>query len=447
MEKNSGKPASSNSRQSSGRIHGDWESFAGSANPAMQLYLRELGTFPKLSPEEQSDLAARILAAENKWRRVLYNFAFTAQWQIDYLDTRDHGQWRDCFAPSSLSGENDAAYIQVWLERVGTLLRQLQQAFAEGNESAILMCRENLSAELMRCKFSCDILMECHEQLHTTAFAPIPGKMQINADESCMSQDEFLQYLRQADDARTELYDLRQKMVEGNLRLVVRIVNQYNNRQFAVSDLVQEGNLGLMRALEKFDFNLKNKFSTYASYWIRQSIGRALAEQFRVIRIPAHMVSTIAAINRVEQRFIMEHDRLPESDEIAALLEMPVARVSAIRQMARQPISLQSPLGSDSTGNSLEDLLPDERTVDPAQDVAEESAQEQLLKLLSKLTDRERDVLTMRFGLMGHPVCTLQEISKHFNISRERVRQLEMQTLNKLRSQETLRFFDKNNLD
>ena len=196
-----------------------------------------------------------------------------------------------------------------------------------------------------------------------------------------------------------------------------------------------------MRSLEKFDFNLKHKFSTYASWWIRQSIGRAVAEQFRVIRIPAHMVSTIAAINRTEQRFIMEYGRMPEVAEIAAVLEMPAARVSAIRKMARQTISLQSPLSVDTDGSNLEDVLPDEQAVDPAQEISDATVHKQLVRLLAGVTERERMILTMRFGLMGQRVRTLQEISDHFNISRERVRQLEMQTLNKLRTDENLRLF------
>ena len=247
--------------------------------------------------------------------------------------------------------------------------------------------------------------------------------------------------LNEAAMAYQALLDLRQKMIEANLRLVVKIVNQYSYRQLAVGDLVQEGNIGLMRSLEKFDFNLNHKFSTYASWWIRQSIGRAIAEQFRIIRIPAHMITTIAAINRVEQRFILEHDRMPENDEIALILEMPAARVSAIRKMARQTISLQSPLSVDENGSSLEDIIPDERAVDPSQNIVNASSRKQLAKLLSTLSEREQKILVMRFGLLDEPVKTLQEISEYFNISRERVRQLEMQIINKLRTPENLRLF------
>ena len=230
-------------------------------------------------------------------------------------------------------------------------------------------------------------------------------------------------------------------MVEGNLRLVVRIVNQYSYRRISIPDLIQEGNIGLMRSLEKFDFQLGHKFSTYAGWWIRQSIGRALAEQFRIIRIPVHMIATIAAINRAEQRFILEHDRVPEVEEIAAMLEMPTPRVSAIRKMARQTISLQSPLSVDDSGASLEDVLPDEQAQEPGRELAQETTIRQLQKLLDQLNGREREILIMRFGLMGERVRTLQEISDHFHISRERVRQLELQTLNKLRTPENRRLF------
>ena len=153
------------------------------------------------------------------------------------------------------------------------------------------------------------------------------------------------------------------------------------------------------------------------------------------------MISTIAAINRVEQRFILEHDRMPEVEEIAAQLGLPAARISAIRKMARQTISLQSPLSVDENGSSLEDVLPDEQALDPAQKISAASVKMQLDRLLATLTPRERKILAMRFGLLGEKVHTLQEISEHFNISRERVRQLEMQTLNKLRAPENLKLF------
>jgi RNA polymerase primary sigma factor len=327
------------------------------------------------------------------------------------------------------------------LKQIETLLPALASAYQDGDKKEVCELRKKLSGEMSRYKLSGDILMDCYEKLKLAWNSMNSESASIFAEDSCMTVEEFSENIEQAELALTELLELRQQMVEGNLRLVLRIVNQYSYRQVSVSDLVQEGNLGLMRSLEKFDFNLKHKFSTYASWWIRQSIGRAIAEQFRVIRIPAHMVSTIAAINRVEQRFILEHDRMPEAEEIAQVLNMPTARVSAIRKMARQTISLQSPLSVDDSGSSLEDVLPDEQAVDPARQISDETVHSQLERLLATLNERERMILKMRFGLMGEQVRTLQEISDHFKISRERVRQLEMQTLNKLRTPENLRIF------
>jgi RNA polymerase primary sigma factor len=419
----------------------EWGGFDGSVSQALQSYLRELGKLPRLTAEEQTALAGRILEKENLWRSLLYKFLFTAQWQLEYLRGKEVGSYPDCFMPSSLTEDDPREAIDQWIKTVEQLVLRRTVAFISGKKQDAAEAAELLSGELFRRKFFSDILKRCHEQLKICVEAVGSDDLQVLSEESCLTTEEFVDYLAQADQAWQELQDLRLQMVEGNLRLVVRIVNQYSYRQLSVSDLVQEGNLGLMRSLEKFDFNLKHKFSTYASWWIRQSIGKAIAEQFRVIRIPAHMISTIAAINRVEQRFILEHDRLPEVDEIAAVLEMPPARVSAIRKMARQTISLQSPLMVDDNGSSLEDVLPDERSGDPAQNVSDETIRRQLEKLLSGLSERERTILTMRFGLLGERVRTLQEISDHFKISRERVRQLEMQTLNKLRTAENKRIF------
>ena len=419
----------------------EWGGFDGGISQSLQSYLRELGQLPRLTAEEQSRLAQQILEKENLWRSLLYKFVFIAQWQLEYLEAKDAGSLFECFMPSSLADEPAVEDIRQWMKLVDQLCQKRIALFNDCKEQESAEAAEDLNSELFRRKFSSDILKHGYSQLKLCSESVNESDLQILAAESAMSADEFKTALAETDQAWQELLILRQQMVEGNLRLVVRIVNQYSYRQLSVGDLVQEGNLGLMRSLEKFDFNLKHKFSTYASWWIRQSIGKAIAEQFRVIRIPAHMVSTIAAINRVEQRFILEHDRMPEVDEIASVLEMPPARVSAIRKMARQTISLQSPLSVDDNGSSLEDVLPDEQVIDPAKHISDETVKRQLEKLLAALSERERTILTMRFGLLGENVRTLQEISEHFNISRERVRQLEMQTLNKLRTPEIMRIF------
>ena len=426
---------------SGGDFFDDWGISDGSVSQAMQSYLRELGKIPKLTPEEREALKQQILNAENRWRDALYNFAFIARFQREHLLSRDHSQWKEQFIPSAITDDVTVEVLVRQLEKISELEQKLHNAFQSDDPTAVQVLRNELIAEQQRYKLSCDVMTVGYQQLLSAAEPGADNLLQVFAEESCFTADEFQQQLKAANDAYRELMELRQKMIEGNLRLVVRIVNQYSYRQLSVSDLVQEGNIGLMRSLEKFDFNLNHKFSTYASWWIRQSIGRAIAEQFRIIRIPAHMINTIAAINRAEQRFILEHDRMPETEEIAAVLEMPPARVSAIRKMARQTISLQSPLSVDENGSSLEDVLPDEHAADPSQNISNASSRKQLAKLLNTLSERERKILIMRFGLLGEPVRTLQEISECFNISRERVRQLEMQILNKLRTPENLRLF------
>lgn len=419
----------------------DWGISDGSVNQAMQSYLRDLGKIPRLTTEEREALKQQLLTAENRWRDTLYGFAFIARFQREHLVSRDHNQWRDQFIPSAL---NDSVTVEVLInqqEKISVLEQKLHNAFQAGEQQNVQILRQELITAQQRYKLSGEILTIGYKQLLSAAEPGAENLLKVFAEESCFTVSEFQKELEEANAAYRELLQLRQKMIEGNLRLVVRIVNQYSYRQLSVSDLVQEGNIGLMRSLEKFDFNLNHKFSTYASWWIRQSIGRAIAEQFRIIRIPAHMVSTIAAINRAEQRFILEHDRMPEPDEIAAVLGLPTARVSAIRKMARQTISLQSPLSVDENGSSLEDVLPDEQAIDPSQNISYASSRKQLVKLLNTLSERERKILVMRFGLLGEPVKTLQEISECFNISRERVRQLEMQIINKLRTPENLRIF------
>ncbi len=431
----------SSAEDSEAEIPAGSESFEGEVSHSLQSYLRQLGKIPRLSPEEQDALAHAILTVENRWRTALYGFALTAEWHREFLESKDLAQLREQIMPSCLGEGLNPAELTEWRRRIPEYENDLRMAFDADNPERSDAARRKLIEHLMRFKLSSDLLMVCHDQLALKLPRSGIGVLHALADQSCYSPEEFRHALQEANSARAELLDLRQKMVEGNLRLVVRIVNQYSYRQLSVGDLVQEGNLGLMRSLEKFDFNLGHKFSTYASWWIKQSIGRAMAEQFRIIRIPAHMVATIAAINRAEQRFILEHDRVPAVEEIAAMLEMPTPRVSAIRKMARQTISLQSPLSVDDAGSSLEDVLPDEQAHDPAHEVSEETMMKHLRNLLDKLSDREREILVMRFGLMGERVRTLQEISEHFNISRERVRQLELQTLNKLRTSENRRMF------
>ena len=231
-------------------------------------------------------------------------------------------------------------------------------------------------------------------------------------------------------------------MAEYNLRLVISIAGKYRECNVPLNDIIQEGNLGLMVAVQRFDVKLGNRFSTYAGWWIKHYILRAVSEQSRVIRLPLHMIQLIQNMNRAEQRFLQNEGREPENHELAALLEMPVARISAVRKMASQSLSLQAPLSPDDEGGSLEDLIAPEEKSEPWRNFAKKILFDKLYEMVNTLPERERQIIIYRFGLYGEPALPLCDISTRLKLSRERVRQLENKVMALLRSKEYLKFID-----
>ncbi|MBQ7207382.1 MAG: sigma-70 family RNA polymerase sigma factor [Lentisphaeria bacterium] len=431
---------------------------SGDFSASLTSYLQQIGRLPLLQPEEQHRLGIAIEEKTEELRDRMRRFGFSAREYIRILDDCSVRRLepRDCFLPSSLDGggpgqsapDGDGllAKLALWRHDIYTAYSELSGCFSSGGDCG--EAREKLARVMSRYRLNAHLLDE-HADVVTDYVSLLKdnslageGGLRLLEERFLMHQEEFLTESGRISALREELGRLRNSMIEANLRLVVSIAQKFRSRGVPFNDLIQEGNLGLLRALKRFDFNLGNKFSTYASWWIKHNIRRAIAEQARVIRIPIHMINAINAINWAEQRFIQLNGREPEVEELASQLDMPPARVSSIRKMACQTISLQSSLREDEDSGMLEDLIADDTSTSPSKLVARKVLYDKLYEMLRTLPEREQQIIILRFGLFDQPCLPLIEISRRFNLTRERVRQLEVKIISNLRSPAKLKYLD-----
>ncbi len=417
-------------------------------------YLRKISTLPPLPEEEQSLLVAEIGNRFDSLRKTLAHFPFIIQDVLTHLreQLEKEKNIHDFFVISSLRRDKDKdesltasqidEKINNWIAECSKALEELGNKVKNNASSPEIQQARDMLAQSFntldiageRVEYYCAALKDHYRignagsnknepENSSSCFVPPPDENRVN------------DLLKQLNSDYDTLMELKDRMIESNLRLVIRIAQSYRHRGVPFNDLIQEGNLGLMRALVKFDAKLGNRFSTYASWWIRHNISRSIAEQARVIRVPMHMFATINAINRAEEQFVLEHEREPEPEELAEILSMSLPKLNAIRKMARQTISLQSPIAGRGEGASLEDFIAETRNADPTENFAKRIAYSQLEKMLDKLSERDRQIIIMRFGLFNQPQLTAMEVGRRMNLSRERIRQIELNVMTILRNE------------
>ncbi len=428
---------------------------------SLNIYFRQMAENPLLTGEEELYYTKLYSDAINSFRKNLYGFGFVA---LDHLLIIEETTIEnlDNHFNIHLSAENNsnapasAVFMKFpeWKESIRKDYGKLKESFLSGGKNTEKL-RSILVEDLISYHVHSEYLNEWYDvageycsQFSDASKAPgragkgnlrnlreiIEGKILMSSDDFHARMDVLKKFREQAELAR-------RKILEGNLRLVVSIAKRFHSKGLPITDLIQEGNMGLMKAVDKFNHTLGHRFSTYATWWIKQAVARAIADQSRVIRIPAHMVATINKMFHEEQRFLQKNGKEPTPEELAAILEMPKERIRALKKMAQQTLSLQAPVG-DEGESLLQDFIADSESDNPSENISYEMLKDRIKETLGTLSEREQLVIMMRFGLLGEKEKTFEELGVHFNVTRERVRQIEIKAMEKLRLPERRKLLD-----